>query len=135
MNRRRGALGLLLGLSLLLSGCVSLPASGPVRSEPAGQQVEDEAPVDFTPDGPRAGAAPIEIVRGFLVAMQATPLNTSVARQFLTAEGNSAWVPERGTVVYADEARTAEGDDVRPAAPRHRCPWTAAARGSAAAAT
>jgi hypothetical protein len=113
VSRRHCALGLFLGLSLLLGGCVSLPASGPVRSEPAGQQVEDEAPVDFTPDGPRAGAAPIEIVRGFLVAMQATPLNTSVARQFLTAEGNSAWVPERGTVVYTDEARTAEGDDVR----------------------
>jgi hypothetical protein len=113
VSRWRGALGLLLGLSLLLSGCVSLPDSGPVLSEPAGQQLEDEAPVDFTPDGPRPGAAPIEIVRGFLVAMQATPLNTSVARQFLTAEGNSAWVPERGTVVYTDEARTAEGDDVR----------------------
>jgi hypothetical protein len=102
----------LLGLALL-TGCMGLPASGPVRTEPADSQLEDEAPVDFTPDGPRPGAAPVEIVRGFLVAMQATPLNTSVARQYLTAEGNSGWVPERGTVVYADEARTAEGDDVR----------------------
>jgi hypothetical protein len=102
----------LLGLALL-TGCMGLPASGPVRTEPADSQLEDEAPVDFTPDGPRPGAAPVEIVRGFLVAMQATPLNTSVARQYLTAEGNSGWVPERGTVVYADEARTAAGDDVR----------------------
>ena len=45
--------------------------------------------------------------------MQATPLNMSVARRFLTAEGNSSWVPERGTVVYTEETRTAAGDDVR----------------------
>lgn len=113
MTRRRAAVGLLLGLSLLLSGCVSLPQSGPVRTEPAAQQLEDEAPVDFTPGGPRPGAAPVEIVRGFLVAMQATPLNTSVARRFLTAEGNDGWVPERGTVVYTEEIRTATGDDVQ----------------------
>ncbi|MGN6574106.1 MAG: hypothetical protein ACTHKG_00325, partial [Nocardioides sp.] len=111
MSRSRAVVALLLGLALL-AGCAGLPSSGPVRSEPAGQQVEDEAPVDFTPGGPRAGAAPIEIVRGFLVAMTATPLNTSVARRFLTAEASSRWVPERGTVVYTEETRTAQGDDV-----------------------
>jgi hypothetical protein len=111
VSRVRAGVALLLGL-LLLAGCAGLPSSGPVRSEPAGQQVEDEAPVDFAPGGPRAGAAPIEIVRGFLVAMTATPLNTSVARRFLTAEASSRWVPERGTVVYTEETRTADGDDV-----------------------
>ncbi len=112
MTAPRALLAGLLGLSLLLGGCAGLPDSGPVRTEPAGSQVEDEPPVEFTPDGPRAGAAPIEIVRGFLVAMQATPLTTSVARQFLTAEGSSGWVPEHGTVVYDDETRTEAGDDV-----------------------
>ena len=111
MTRARAAVALLLGL-VLLAGCAGLPSAGPVRSEPVGQQVEDEAPVDFAPAGPRAGAAPIEIVRGFLVAMTATPLNTSVARRFLTAEASNQWVPERGTVVYTDETRTALGDDV-----------------------
>jgi hypothetical protein len=113
VRAKRALVAALLGLALLTSGCMGLPDSGPVRTEPADSQLEDEAPVDFTPDGPRPGAAPVEIVRGFLVAMQATPLNTSVARQYLTAEGNSGWVPESGTVVYADEARSAEGDDVR----------------------
>ncbi len=112
MTRARALVALLLGLALL-AGCAGLPSSGPVHSEPAGQQVEDEAPVDFAPGGPRAGAAPIEIVRGFLVAMTATPLNTSVARRFLTAEASNRWVPERGTVVYTDETRTARGDDVK----------------------
>ncbi len=112
MTRVRALAALLLGLALL-AGCAGLPSSGPVRSEPAGQQAEDEAPVDFAPGGPRPGAAPIEIVRGFLVAMTATPLNTSVARRFLTTEASSRWVPERGTVVYTDETRTARGDDVK----------------------
>ncbi len=103
----------LVALVLLLSGCVGLPETGPILSEPAGQIVDDEAPVDFTPGGPQAGASPVEIVRGFLVAMQATPLNTSVARRFLTAAGSSKWVPENGTVVYTSETRTLSGDDVR----------------------
>lgn len=106
---------LALALAATLTGCVALPEAGPVRSEPADELAVDQAPVDFTPGGPRPGAAPVEIVRGFLVAMQATPLNTTVARRFLTAEGSDAWVPERGTVIYAEETRgvTGDGNDVR----------------------
>jgi len=98
---------------LLTAGCVSLPATGPIRTEPVRAQLEDEAPVDFTPAGPEPGAAPIEVVRGFLTAMQATPLNTSVARRFLTTPSSTEWVPERGTVVYSADSITAAGQDVR----------------------
>ena len=112
MSRVARALLLLVVVGLALSGCVSLPESGAVRSQPVGDQVEDEAPVDFTPGGPERGAEPVEIVRGFLEAMQATPLNTSVARRFLTAESSESWVPEEGTIVYGEETRTVEGDDV-----------------------
>jgi hypothetical protein len=97
---------------LCATGCVTLPSSGPVRTEPVGEQQEDEAPVDFTPGGPERGAAPVEVVRGFLTAMQATPLNTSVARQFLSTESSTAWVPERGTVVYSTDSITAQGKNV-----------------------
>ena len=34
--------------------------------------------------------------------MTATPFNTSVARPYLTDEGNGGWVPEKGTIVFAD---------------------------------
>jgi hypothetical protein len=98
---------------LCASGCVSLPSTGSVRTEPVLEQQEIEAPVDFTPAGPERGAAPIEIVRGFLTAMQATPLNTSVARQFLSTPSSTGWVPERGTVVYSTASTTALGQDVR----------------------
>ncbi|QNN53612.1 LpqB family beta-propeller domain-containing protein [Nocardioides mesophilus] len=99
-------------LGLLLAGCAGLPDTGTVHLEQPRQQVEDEAPVDFTPAGPVVGAPPVEIVRGFLVAMQATPINTSVARQFLTAESNQRWVPENGTIVYDTETRTVRGSTV-----------------------
>lgn len=95
------------------AGCAGMPADGPVRTEQIGAQVEDEAPVDFTPGGPEPGAAPVEVVRGFLVAMQATPINTSVAREFLTTESSQSWVPEQGTTVYDSETRTSRGPRVR----------------------
>ncbi len=107
----RAALGL--AALALTAGCVGLPSQGPVQTEPIQEQVEDEAPVDFTPGGPQPGAAPVEIVRGFLVAMQATPISTSVARRFLTSESSDSWVPERGTLVYDDELRRMRGTDVR----------------------
>lgn len=101
-------------LAALMTGCVGMPEAGPVRTEPADDLIEAEAPVDFTPGGPTAGADPLEVARGFLVAMQASPLSTTVARQFLTAESSSSWVPEQGTVIYTDELRTEVGSaDVR----------------------
>ncbi|HEX4978377.1 MAG TPA: LpqB family beta-propeller domain-containing protein [Nocardioides sp.] len=109
MTRRPARLALLMLLAGLVAGCVGMPEAGPVRTEPADALLEAEAPVDFTPGGPTAGADPLEIARGFLVAMQASPLSTSVARQYLTAESSSSWVPEEGTLVYTDELRTEVG--------------------------
>ena len=48
-------------------------------------------------------ATPVPLVDNFLTAMTATPLNTYVARQFLTADSSRSWVPERGTVVYGSQ--------------------------------
>lgn len=110
-TRLRGVAGLLAVL-LLTSGCVGLPSSGTVHTEPVREQLVDDTPVDFTPGGPEPGAAPIEVVSGFLDAMRATPLNTSVARQYLTAESSASWLPEQGTVVYEAQtlALTADSD-------------------------
>ncbi len=88
-------------LVFTLAGCVGLPQEGPIRSGTSrGSAERAEAPFDFTPDGPRAGATPLDIVGGFLQAMQATPVSTVVAREFLTDEASSRWVPEKSTVVY-----------------------------------
>lgn len=104
----------LLAALLGLTSCVGLPTDGPVRTETAGEQADFEVPFDYTPGGPDPGAPPAEIVRGFLVAMQATPLSTTVARQFLTAGSATGWVPEKGTIVYESQNRDpARDDDVR----------------------
>ena len=113
MSRLR-PLFLVLALVLLAGGCVALPSSGSVRTEPLREQLVDDTPVDFTPRGPDPGMPPAAIVRGFLDAMRATPLNTSVARQFLTSESSTAWLPEEGTVVYdAATPSLRSGNDVR----------------------
>ena len=90
-------------LAMALSGCVSLPRGGPVRAVPAEGRPEAETLVDYTPGGPRPGTSPVALVDSFLTAMTATPLNTFVAREFLSSESSSGWVPERGTLVYGSK--------------------------------
>lgn len=63
----------------------------------------EAVPFEFNPQGPRRGAGPTEIVSGFLSALQATPVGTSVASQFLTREAADDWRPERGTIIYGSQ--------------------------------
>jgi hypothetical protein len=86
-----------------LTGCVSLPEGGPVRSVASQDRGEVDPLVNYTPGGPKQGSAPIPLVDNFLTAMTATPLNTFVAREFLAAESGGSWVPERGTVAYGSK--------------------------------
>ncbi len=90
-------------VALGASGCVSLPDSGAVRSVTVRDTRDSDTLVDYTPAGPSKGSTPIPLVDNFLTAMTATPLNTYVARQFLTAGSSRSWVPERGTVVYGSQ--------------------------------
>jgi hypothetical protein len=83
-----------------LSSCVSLPRSGSVGTVKAVDRGESDALVDFTPPAPKKGSSPTELVSDFLDAMTATPLNTFVAREYLSSGSSTTWVPERGTIVY-----------------------------------
>jgi hypothetical protein len=107
-------LGLLLAALWLLGGCVSLPQSGSVSTLP-GQEPVDQGvgAFDYTPSGPRPGATRVQIVEDFLLAMQASPQSTTVARKFLSDEGRSGWFPEKATLVFGskllnDSARAVE---------------------------
>lgn len=114
MRTRATRLALLAALvPLLLSGCVSLPQSGSVQTRPEQDQVEPiDGPFEFSPSGPREGASPLAVARGFLVAMEASPLSTAVAREFLSDEGRAGWLPERGTVVFGSNVLTESGRTV-----------------------
>ena len=106
MSRARTLLLAVLGSALVLavSACSTLPESGVIHREAVDRpDLPQDAPY-FNPPGPARDGSPAAIVSGFLVAMQANPLSTSVARQFLSTTAKGAWQPNRGTVVYG--ART-----------------------------
>jgi len=99
-SRSRAAGVLLVLLALALTGCVSLPEEGGVQSVRAENRADGETLVDYTPGGPKKDSAPVPLVENWLLSMTATPMNTYVARQFLTSGSSGDWVPERGTLVY-----------------------------------
>lgn len=99
------------GLLVVLCGCTTLPDSGTVHTQAAGS--DDGGQVAYvTPPGPTKDASPSGIVRGFLVAMQANPPSTAVARSFLTSRAKSTWKPSKGTIVYDAPTVEAAGTQV-----------------------
>jgi len=94
---------LLVAAAAAVCGCSSLPQDGPVQQGSRPDGAPEGVPFEFNPQGPRPGAGPSEIVSGFLSALQATPVGTSVASQFLTREAADDWRPERGTIIYGSQ--------------------------------
>lgn len=88
----------LTGVSLV--GCSTLPERGPVHRQAADRPERPQDAPYFNPPGPAEDGTPSAIVSGFLVAMQANPLTTSVARKFLTERARRTWLPNRGTIIY-----------------------------------
>jgi hypothetical protein len=87
--------------ALLLSGCAGMPADGPVVETRTDDGVSAAQGTSFNPKPPQAGDTRANIVRGFLVAMTATPIQTNTAKQFLTKDAADAWAPEE-TITYAE---------------------------------
>ncbi len=94
-------------VAALLASCSQIPSDGPVRATGTSAPSPSSAPFDFNPPGPRPGASPAEVVTGFLTALEATPVSTRVAAQFLTDRAAAAWRPQRRTLLY-------QGRDVQP---------------------
>jgi hypothetical protein len=106
---RPRALAALLALLAVLAGCVSLPDTGAVRSDPDQEPGAQAAgSFDYTPSGPRPGSPPLKIVEDFLLSMQASPQTTAVARKFLTDEARAGWFPEKATLVYGSKLVTGD---------------------------
>ncbi|GAA4695998.1 LpqB family beta-propeller domain-containing protein [Nocardioides conyzicola] len=91
----------------LLAGCVSMPDTGPVVETQSRGGTSVEQGIYFNPRPPQEGDTRADIVRGFLVAMTATPIQTNTAREFLTKDAAAAWSPD-STVTYAGYPRVAE---------------------------
>lgn len=98
---RARAVGVLLGgLALLTSGCVGIPDSGPIEEAQTGVEPGEQLGYYNDPRPPTPGASPTDIVRGFLDAQAAIPLQTNTAEEFLTESEASRWRHSR-TVTYA----------------------------------
>jgi hypothetical protein len=89
-------------LGVLLSACVALPRSGPVEEVPEAFQTAGDSQLFFDPEPPQPGEVPADIVKHFLEAMTATPIQTNVAQAFLTTDSAEQWRPEQGTIVYSN---------------------------------
>lgn len=87
---------------LLLAGCASLPTDGPVVEREPDQQEQQPVATGIDARPPAAGATRSEIVAGFLDAMTSWPIQTSVAKQYLTTAAAGQWNPERSTTVYGE---------------------------------
>ena len=112
MSVHRVRVACLAFLALLACGCSTLPVSGEVHTRPAGSgEATNQAPY-FAPPGPTEDDTPTGIVRGFLLAMQANPPSTAVARSFLSDHAKATWKPNQGTIVYDAATVDAAGDEV-----------------------
>jgi hypothetical protein len=100
---------------LMTAGCASLPESGPIHTAAADRPERPQDAPYFNPPGPAKDGSPTAIVSGFIVAMQANPLTTSVARKFLSERARRTWRPNSGTIVYDafDVEPTRNGANVR----------------------
>ena len=99
-------------LAALATGCVRLPDDGPVEvsAEQQDSVLDDGFP--YVPPPPQPGESATEIVRHFLDAMTANPIQTSVAKQFLSTSARDAWNPERRMVTYSDVTTPTGNTDV-----------------------
>lgn len=103
MTRRRpGLAATVTGLlaALALAGCVSVPDSGPVVEAGDSSDIQADEPPDIVPAPPQSGESASDVVKHFLEAMRASPIDTTVARQFLTQDAAAAWNPEQETITY-----------------------------------
>lgn len=98
---------LVLLVALVLPGCVRMPTNGPVAVSDGAGEAETLPGTYFDPQPPQPGQSADQVVAGFLEAMKAVPIRTSVAAQFLSERAQAGWSPEEATITYADVGETA----------------------------
>ena len=108
--RRTSAVTGLVAVALLASGCVGIPDEGPVVEAEADVRRGEELGFFNDPPGPTAGEPATDIVKHFLDAQAAIPLQTNTAKEFLTSEESATWRPQRRIITY-DDASFPEGSN------------------------
>lgn len=106
MSRRTRLAGAVATAVLLTlpAGCVTLPDDGPIVEVDGTSGADEVTGVKYDPLPPLPDASRSEIVKGFLDAMTAVPIQTTSAAEFLTAAARTSWQPEQETITYGDRS-------------------------------
>jgi hypothetical protein len=88
-----------------LSGCATLPVSGPVRIGPDLAQPSDNNSFYYSPLSPVDGASPTEILSGFLSAGTAPQNDYAIAREFLSESIRATWNPNQELLIQSATPR------------------------------
>ena len=104
--------GVVVGVLALLTGCVSMPTEGPVVESQVDPDADSAPGISYDPLPPQPDQSASEIVDGFLEAMKATPIGTSVALQFLSSEAQASWRPGTRILTYAEFEPVSSGTTV-----------------------
>lgn len=100
-----------IALTMVVTGCVSVPTSGQVEKAGPGGRVS-EPKSEIVPKPPVDDASPRLIVDGFLLAMSQYQPNYPIARQFLTDEARQGWRPEDKITVFANPKYDSADNDI-----------------------
>jgi len=98
--------------ALTLTGCASIPRTGPVEGGGSISQADNGlGPVDFIPSGPTAGATQEQILQGFVDAAVSPQGGYEIARRFLTTGFASRWNPDASVTVDSRNGRVDQAVD------------------------
>ena len=98
-------------LLLALTGCATLPISGPVRIGPDLTPNTDVESFYYSPSGPIEGASKAEILSGFLAAGTGPQNDYAVAREYLSESIRASWNPNLEVLVQRQSPEVTIGDD------------------------
>jgi hypothetical protein len=98
-------------LLLSLTGCATLPVSGPVRIGPDLTPNTDVESFYYSPSGPIEGASKAEILSGFLAAGTGPQNDYAVAREYLSESIRASWNPNLEVLVQRQGPKVTIGDD------------------------
>ena len=96
---------LLLVLVLALTGCASLPMSGPIRIGPDLASATDSESFYYSPALPADGATQTEILAGFLAAGTAPQNDYAIAREYLEESIKSVWNPNQELLIQSSSPK------------------------------
>jgi hypothetical protein len=82
-----------------LTGCATLPVTGPVRIGPDLAPQTDVNSFYYSPPGPADGATETEILSGFLSAGTAPQNDYAIAREFLSESIRATWNPNQELLI------------------------------------